>query len=190
MRITTSRNRYSPNDEAAFGFWRWCKFLVFLAVSFNLLGCAAAYNSRHDIAPDDRHSVCCYIRGAFGRNYYDETYKKILVSIYSRGPNDKMLLERDLQEQRMSGVYVSHPIPGLEMKVIFEKEYRLKGSDLSWRSVWSPQNSLSIVFYDSGPGAAIPYSSQEITPKRLLRTINYSFDSNTGNYKEETDGIK
>lgn len=158
--------------------------MLSVALAGSILGCAAAYNARNDLAADYRHSVDCYIRGAFGRKYYSDTHKKVIVSIYAHGPNDRKLLEQDFQKQKPSGVFISHPIPGLETKMIFEKEYRIRGSDLHWRAVWGPRDSLSIVFYDYGRGVAVPYSSMKAAPKRLLRTINYSREPSTGNYTE------
>jgi hypothetical protein len=177
-------NLFSITREAAVRFKAWCVLLVSVALSASFLGCAAAYNARNDFAPDYRRSVDCYIRGAFGRKYYSDTYKKVVVSISSHGPNDRTLLEQDLKRARASGVSVSHPIPGLETKLLFKREYGIRGSDLHWRAEWGPHDSLSIVFYDYGRGVALPYSSMEAAPKRLLRSINYSYDPNTGKYSE------
>lgn len=151
-----------------------------------LLGCAAAYNARTDLAPDDRHAVSCYVRGAFGRRYYRETPKRIVVSIYSHGPNDRKLLEQDLERQRATGAIVAHAIPGLQTKLIFEKQYSVKGSDLEWRSVWRPDNDLSVVFYDYGRDKVVPYAAKQSASERLLLTIHFAYDPTTGGYKEET----
>lgn len=177
-------DRSSDTGEAAVRFKTWCKLLVPVALSTSMLGCAAAYNARNDFAPNYRHSVVCYIRGAFGHKYYGDTKKKVVVSIYSHGPNDKRLLEQDLQKATVSGVSVSHPIPGLETKLLFEKQYWIRGSDLHWRAVWGTHDGLSILFYDYGRGKAIPYASMQSAPQRLLRTINYSHDPSTGKYEE------
>jgi hypothetical protein len=153
-------------------------------LSVALLGCAAAYNARTDLAPDDRHLVNCYIRGALGRSYCSETSKRIVVSIYSRGPNDKTLLEQDLKRQMPTGVNMSHPIPGFQQKLLFEKQYYIKGSDVSWRSIWRPDNNLSVAFYDYGRDKDVPYASMQSAPKRLLLTINFTNDPTTGGYTE------
>lgn len=174
-------------SESTERFKCWCKLLVSVALSASLLGCTAAYNTRNDLTTDYRHSVVCYIRGAFGHKYYSDTYKKVVISIYSHGPNDRKLLDQDFQKQKASGVFVSHPISGLETKLLFRKEYRVKGSDLHWRAVWDPADSLSIIFYDYGRGVALPYSSMKTAPERLLRTIDYSRDPSTGAYTETTN---
>jgi hypothetical protein len=107
-----------------------------------------------------------------------------VVSIYSHGPNDRKLLEQDSERQKATGVAVAHPIPGLQTKLLLEKQYCIKGSDLSWRSVWRPDNGLSIVFYDYGGDEAIPYAAMKSTPERLLLTINFAYDPTTGGYTE------
>ena len=180
-------NPFSISHEAAVRFKSCCMLFVSVALSVSILGCATAYNARNDFAPDYRHSVNCYIRGAFGRKYYRETCKKVVVSIYSHGPNDRTLLEQDLQQQKASGVFVSHSIPGLETKLLYQKEYCIKGSDVWWRAVWDSHNNLSIVFYDYGRGVAVPYSSMKTATKKLLRTINYSREPSSGNYNETTN---
>jgi hypothetical protein len=179
-------NRFSIAQEAAVRFKSWSMLLVPVALSVSILGCATAYNARNDFAPDYRHSVNCYIRGAVGRNYYRETYKKVVVSMYSHGPNDRTLLEQDFQQQKASGVFVSRSIPGLETKLLFQKEYSIIGSDVWWRAVWGLHDDLSIVFYDYGRGVAVPYSSMKTAPERLSRTIKYTRDPSAGKYTETT----
>jgi len=152
--------------------------------SVNLLGCAAAYNARTDLSPDSRQAVRCYIRGSWGRRYYRESPKRIVVSIYSHGPNDRRLMEEDLDRARAAGVDVAHAIPGVQTKLIFEKQYRVRGSDVSWYSVWRSDNSLSLVFYDYGPGKAIPYDLLKAAPKRALLELNFDYNPTTGGYAE------
>jgi hypothetical protein len=183
MRNRTYGNCCSAVAEAAIAAKLRCTVLPCL-LSAAVLGCAAAYNARTDLAPDDRHAVRCYIRGASGRNYYRDTSKRIVVSVYSHGPDDKKLLEQDFQRQTSTGVFVAHTIPGLQTKLLLEKQYCIKGSDVSWRSVWRPDNSFSIVFYDYGHDEAVPYASIQSAPKRLLLTINFTYDSTTGGYTE------
>jgi hypothetical protein len=126
----------------------------------NLLGCTAAYNSRWVSAPDGRHKVCCYVRGAWGRGYLADTHKKVIVTIYASVPNQKSLQ-------------------------LLEKEYRIKGSDVEWRAEWTARDDLSIVFYDYGPRVESPYSLEDAAPKRTLATIKYRFDANSNTYAEE-----
>ena len=184
MRNRAYRICWSLAAETAIASKVWNTILPCL-LSVALLGCAAAYNVRTDLAPGDRHAVSCYVRGAFGRRYYRETPKRIVVSIYSHGPNDRKLLEQDLERQRATGAIVAHAIPGLQTKLIFEKQYCVRGSDVSWRSVWRPDGGLSVVFYDYGRGQVVPYAAMQSAPERLLLTINFAYDPTTGGYKEE-----
>jgi hypothetical protein len=183
MRNRAYRIRWSSAAEIAIASKLRSAVLACL-LPLALLGCAAAYNARTDLAPDDRHAVNCYVRGALGRRYYRETPKRIVVSIYSHGPNDRKLLEQDLERQRPTGAIVAHAIPGLQTKLIFEKQYSIRGSDVSWRSVWRPDNGLSVVFYDYGRDEAVPYAAMQSAPERLLLTINFAYDPTTGGYTE------
>ncbi len=172
-------NLFLSNREAVVRAKRACTHALAIVVSITLLGCSAAYNARSYWAPDGRHSVNCYIRGAFGRNYYAETNKKLIVTIYAHGPNDKILIEKDGHEAEVAGVWVSHTIPGIETKLVFTREYRMKGSSVEWLPTWREPDELSIMFYDHGRNV-----TSEGTSRRLLRTINYRFDVIEGTYKE------
>jgi hypothetical protein len=187
MRTTNYCDCADDGSHSAPKFSRWPAVLAIVALSACASGCTASYNSRNDSAPDSRVSVSCYIRGAFGQRYYKETDKKVLVRIYSHGPHDRDLLEQDLEKQREAGVAVSHRIPGLETQVRFEKEYRIRGSDIAWRSVWGSNNCLSLTFYDHGERAAS--DSPEVNPERPLRTIHFTRDPSTGEYSEQTSRL-
>jgi hypothetical protein len=168
--------------------WRDPLMAALLFISLICCGCAAAYNSRHDLAPGERHSVECYIRGAYGYRYYSETKKKVVVTIYARGPNDTKLLKEDEENQRKTGVWISHPIPGLQIHPIFEKTYQIRGSSVSWRSSWGESNDLAIVFYDYGVDEAGPTGSQSPAGQRLLRRLEYHFDPIRDNCVEVAGG--
>jgi hypothetical protein len=190
MQIPKKISGRSDGQKVAVGLARWCALVSSCVLSTCTIGCAAAYNARHDFAPDSRDSVDCYIRGAFGRQYYRETGKKVMVRIYSHGPNDKALLEQDEHNQMASGALVAHDISGLETQLSYEKEYQLKGSDVSWRSVWGSHNSLTLVFYDYGRDVAGPLSSLEPATQRSLLTLHFMLDPATGNYGETTASEK
>lgn len=167
-----------------------CGMVAASLLSLALFGCAAAYNARTDLAPDERHAVCCHIRGAAGRSYSRQTTKRIGVTIYSRGPNDSRLLQEDMDRQMSTGAVVTHPIPGLEIKPIFQKQYHVKGSDVSWYSVWQPDNSISIVFYDQGRDEAAANSSKQSASERVLLTLHFDLDPMTGNYVEANELVR
>ena len=173
--------------KAIHALWRCVGMGTLLILVSVVSGCAAAYNSRHELAPDKRDSVVCYVRGAYGRAYYRETDKKIIVSLYSHGPNDQRLLQKDFEEQKKAhpGYWVSHPIEGLEKKLLLEKVYHLKGSDVGWRPIWGPQNSVSLVFYDHGANCAGPGSLSPTSPERTLRMLRFTFDPVAGAYGED-----
>jgi hypothetical protein len=171
----------SGMNPAILASWK-AVFLSLLPLA--LLGCAAAYNVRTDLSPDERHAVSCYVRGAFGRDYYSETRKRIIVTIYSRGPNDSKLLKDDMERQAETGVNVTHEIPGLEIKQVFEKKYWITGSSVNWRSVWRPDRGVSVVLYDFGRNKESPYGAMKTAPERALCTLDFAFDPATSGYVE------
>lgn len=161
---------------------------VVSAIAWFLSGCTAAYNARTVNSPDCKYATTCYIRGSLGRSYLADTKKKIIISIYALSPDAKERAEREKEEALKAGVWSGPGNPGAIVTatnaLLYRKEYRVKGSDLNWSSVWGEEDNLTIVFYDYGAGVEIPYSSQNIAPKRFLRTMNYQFDSGLGIYKE------
>ena len=127
-----------------------------ILTSVFLSGCMAAYNERTVTSPSGKYGTICHIRGALGRSYVAETKKKITVSIFLRGATPTLL---------------------------FQKQYQIRGSAIEWESTWDDETHLSLVFSDVGPGAD---SQTQGARKRILRSIDYSFDSETGKVREES----
>ena len=159
------------------------------AICWSFIGCTAAYNVGTNHSPDWNCAATCYIRGSFGRSYVADTKKKIVISIFALSPDTKQRIEKERKEALAAGVWRGPHNPGALVTetnvLLFRKEYWIKGSDLHWSSSWGEQNDLTIVFYDYGKGTDIPYSSEDVARKRILRTINYKFDSGLGIYREE-----
>jgi hypothetical protein len=164
---------------------RNCLFVVFiLGVSLALGGCTAAYNVRTVESPASRYAAECYVRGGFGRSYISENEKLIKISIYKLKPDAKESEEKEIREAAAAGIWKSHPSVTGTNTLLFEKRYRVKGSDVEWEAVWGLKENLSITFYDHGPVA------RKEGPKRPLKTLNYHFDTNEGIYTEETSQVK
>lgn len=166
-----------------------CRLMAIAALSCCMFGCSAAYNARTVNSSDWKYGATCYIRGAMGRSYLSDTKKKIVVSIFALSPDAKARSEREEKEALAAGVWRGPGNPGATVTatdpVLFRKEYSLRASDLEWSSAWGDQDTLSITFYDYGPGVEVPYSSRDVAPKRVLQTLNYRFDSGLGSYKEQ-----
>src|SRR5258708_25557848 len=91
---------------------RWCLLAAALIVLITPLGCMSAYIAHTVDAPDGRHSVYCHIRGAGGRSYLAETYKKVFIEIYALAPDAKERAEREKKEAVAAGVWTSDHNPG------------------------------------------------------------------------------
>lgn len=161
---------------------------VFVAVCWFLSGCTAAYNARTVNSPDWKYAARCRIRGSFGRSYLADTRKKIVVSIFELSPNANERSKSEEREASQAGVWRGSHNPGAIVmetnKLLFQKEYWVKGSDLNWNSEWGRQDDLTIVFYDYGANVEGPYTAENVAPKRFLQTIHYEFDPDLGIYKE------
>src|SRR5260370_40922620 len=86
---------------------RWYLLAVTLSALITPLGCMSAYNAHTVDAPDGRHSVNCHIRGAGGRSYLAENYKKVFIEIYALAPDAKERAEREKKQALEAGVWTS-----------------------------------------------------------------------------------
>jgi len=168
---------------------RWYLLAVTLTAVIAPLGCMSAYNAHSVDAPDGRHSVYCHIRGAGGRSYLAESYKKIFIEIYAVAPDAKERAERAKQEA-VANLWRSDYNPSTNFPVdtlLFRSVYRIKASALEWTAQWGDHDALSILFYDYGPGVEGPVSAKTEGqfPKRFLRTLVYRFDATSNTYIEE-----
>lgn len=165
-----------------------CLLAAIVTACWSMAGCTAAYNARTVNSPDWRFAATCYVRGAMGRSYLADTKKRIVVSIFALPPGAKERSEREIKEAQARGAWTGPDNPGAVVtatnRLLFRKEYWLRSSDLEWNSSWGAQDDLSITFYDYGAGVEGPYSLQSTAPKRVLRTLNYHFDSGLGVYRE------
>ena len=163
--------------------------LSLLAISSLLCGCSAAYNIQTVNSPEWNHAVTCYVRGSLGRSYLAETKKKVVVSIVALPSGTKERSEREIKEASAAGGWSSDHNPGAIAvptdTLLFRKEYRIRGSDIEWTSAWGPAEDITVVFYDYGAGVDVPYEARAVSPKRVLRTIHYEYDSDTGIYREQ-----
>ncbi len=159
-----------------------------LIAVIGLTGCTAAYNTRTVNSPDWKFGATCYVRGAVGRSYLADTKKRIVVSVFALSPDAKDRNEKEKREALTKGVWTGPENPGAIVtatnKLLFRKEYWLRGSDLEWSSSWGPEHDLTITFYDFGAGVEVPYSSQNPASKRVLRVLTYQSDPGLGTYHE------
>jgi len=119
----------------------------------------ATYNAGSVDSPDGKYLVHGHVRGAYGRAFIDQTEKAIWVTIFE--------------------------ISGGSEKSLFQRKYRVQGSDVCWDADWDKDDNLTLVFYDYGPGVNFYDARKSGTPKRQICTMRYHFDSKIGSFAEK-----
>jgi hypothetical protein len=69
---------------------------------------------------------------------------------------------------------------------LFAKSYCVRGSDVSWDCAWDTNDNVTVVLYDYGLGVSHYDLSPNSPPKRIIRTLRYHFDPNTGKFEEQS----
>lgn len=134
---------------------RWSLIVITL---FGLLGCTATYTGGSVNSPDGKYVLYGHVRGAYGRSFIDQTAKTIRMDIVAKSGGDG--------------------------KTLLQRKYRVQGSDVCWDAIWDKDDNLTLVFYDYGTGVSFYDARKNGTPKRQIRTVTYTFDSNTRAFSE------
>jgi hypothetical protein len=108
---------------------------------------------------DGKYRVYDRIFGAYGRPFVDNTTKTIRISIVTSGDNERLL---------------------------FRKEYRVVGSDISVNMIWDKEHNLKVDVYDYGPGVDAIDGRRNGSPTHHILTLSFSFDSNVGIFRQQT----
>ena len=132
---------------------------VCLAVLFGVAGCTRTVIGGYEVSPDKRYCVYGRIYGAYGRSFLDNTTKTARISIVTVAPNETLL---------------------------FRKEYRIRGSDVSWDGTWDQQHNLTVVFFEYPPGVNRYDLNQKGSPTNFLRAVKFRFDSKAQTFAEES----
>jgi hypothetical protein len=121
-----------------------------------LLGCSRTVIGGYRDSPDGRFRVYGKVYGEYGESFLNETSKRIRISIVSNDGDSNRLLE---------------------------KEYHVKGSDVSWRAIWDEHNNLKLTIYDFGIGVDSSAANKG-APTNWIATYHYTFDTNTHTFNE------
>jgi hypothetical protein len=140
------------------GMVRWA-FVIMLGSTLGFVGCMATYKAGSVDSPDGRYLVSGRIRGAYGRAFIDQTKKTVFVTLFAKS--------------------------GGKEKLLFQRQYRVQGSDVCWDANWDTDDNLTLVLYDYGLGVSFYDARKNGTPKRHLQTVACRFDSKTGRYVEQ-----
>jgi hypothetical protein len=154
--------------------------LIFTAV---FGGCISTYTAGTDDSPDGKYLVGGHIRGAGGRVYLDNTRKTVFITIETKG-NQTATIVTNYQ----NGAIISErvvAVSGKAVKLLLEKKYHVRGSDVCWDDTWGKDDSLAIVLYDYGPGVYWEDAKKKGVPKRIIRVLHYYIDPKSGSFVEQ-----
>jgi hypothetical protein len=160
-----------------------CLFTGLLIFSVVFDGCMATYIAGTDDSSDGKYLAGVHIRGAGGRSYIDNTSKTVFITIETKG-NQTATIVTNYQ----NGAIISEKVvavSGKEGKLLLEKKYHVRGSDVSWDDTWGKDDSLTITLYDYGPGILSNDARKNGVPKRIIRVLHYYLDSKSGLFVEQ-----
>ena len=125
-------------------------------------GCTRTYigGGQGTPSPDGQLRVSVTSHGAYRHAYIDKTKKEVWISLSRAGAQTK--------------------------KPLFQRSYRIVGSDVSWDTRWASPINVVVQFFDYGDGVSI-YDVPTNTPTHSIRTIRFRVDGQTGKVSEEKD---
>src|SRR5262245_61375549 len=94
---------------------------LLLGSAMALLGCSRTVIGGFDDSPDKKYRIYGRVYGALRKSFLNETRKTVRLSI----------VLNDAQET-----------------LVFRKEIKVKGSDVSWDCTWDTNNNISVVVFD------------------------------------------
>jgi hypothetical protein len=137
--------------------WRLLAAPLVLGVLTPVVGCSRVQVGGYSDSPDGKYRLFIDTLGGYGCSYYADTAKDLYIAIHVK---DERWME------------------------LLNKHYRIRGSDVTCDCNWDPSNNVTVVLYDYGPGVAHYGLKNEESQKRIIRTVAYRFDTNTGKFLE------
>ncbi|MCW5554630.1 MAG: hypothetical protein KIS67_21025 [Verrucomicrobiae bacterium] len=122
------------------------------------IGCSRTVTGGFCDAPDNKHRMYGRVYGALGHAFVDETAKTVRISIVETDGNERLL---------------------------FRKEYRVRGSDIGWEAIWNGNHELTVVIYDYGAGVQFHGFKESEPPRRNIRSLKYRFNPSSANFTEQ-----
>jgi hypothetical protein len=101
------------------------------------------------------------VYGAFGRSFLESPSKLVRISIVPASAQEKLL---------------------------FRKEYDVKGYDIGWSAIWVDRTNLTVIVYDYGPGVSHRDGSNHRT--NHICSWSYSYDAASGKFIEQREAKK
>jgi hypothetical protein len=136
---------------------RFTATMLLLSVVTLLLGCSRTVTGGFDDSPDKKYRMYGRVYGALGKAFLDETRKTVRISIVTKDSEETL---------------------------IFRREIRVKGSDVSWDCTWDEDDNLTVVVFDYGPRVYWEDARKSGTPSNRLARISLIRDKQTGKFQE------
>jgi len=126
-----------------------------------LAGCMRTHvgDGEGTTSPDGKFPLAVGVDGAAGRAYVDKTKKSAWIWIGSGNSTNSVSL--------------------------FQREYVLTGSDMTWETRWSSPDTVSVEFYDWGDGVSNYNNMNHMTASNHIARLSFVFDKTTGKFIEK-----
>ncbi|HET7623888.1 MAG TPA: hypothetical protein VFM25_01395 [Verrucomicrobiae bacterium] len=163
-----------------------CLFIgLFISTVAGFSGCTSTYTSGSEESPNRKYVVFVHVRGAGGRPYIDQTRKAVFISIEAESARRSMIVTNYQNGSIISESVVA--VSGKTSKPLLQKKYHIRGADVCWDASWQNDKKLNIFVYDYGPGQSSYDARKNGVSKHELRTLYYSFNSNSGRFVEQSN---
>jgi hypothetical protein len=164
---------------------RHCLFVSLLVSALICCtGCRiSTFTGGSNESPDGKYVVYGHTRGAGGRAYIDDTKKTVFITIETKGTQRIAILTNYQNGAIASETAVA--VSGKPGKPLLEKKSQVRGSDVCWDATWGKGDSLTLFFYDYGPGVSYYAARKNGTRKREIRVFHYVLDAKSGRFVEQ-----
>jgi hypothetical protein len=132
--------------------------LLLLTAVTGLLGCSRTVTGGFQDSPDKKFRLYGRVYGALGRAFVENTKKTVRISIVANDATETLLLR---------------------------KEYRVRGADIGWSSIWDSQDNLTVAIFESGPGVGGLRGAEVPTASNHIETASFLLDKQTGKFHEK-----
>jgi hypothetical protein len=133
-------------------------FAIILSGIIGLAGCSRTYTGGYSDSPSGYYRIYGKVLGALGRRFIDHTTKTVRITIVRTGTNEI---------------------------VVFTKEYKVVGDDVSWDDKWVGDTALTLLIFDYGPGVSYYDKTNHVLSTNYLRTVALRIDPKTSNFVEQ-----
>jgi hypothetical protein len=134
--------------------------LLLAAAMLCFAGCTHTHvgDGEGTLSPDGRFRLAVGIDGASRHAYVDKTKKTVSILIGSGS--------------------------GTNWVCLYQHDYVLTGSDMTWETHWSSPEAVSVALYDWGDGVSNYNNMNHMTSSNHIALISFVRDKSTGKFIE------